>query len=150
MAGGVASGLIYGKLSEKLRDYIIFVAFLTIFVGFTILNLGHSSLLLVFFGLFIVGSSLSMIMPQCMFSVSNCVDSTNSSTATTVISCLAPGLGSFLSSAVFTNLTTWIGGASTRFRYQFVGIVALLAGIVIALNTMRLDKHAQTAPLPTE
>jgi hypothetical protein len=147
MAGGVASGLIYSKLAAKFRDYVISFAFLAIFIGFTVLNLGHSSLLLVFIGVFLVGSSLSMIMPQCLFSVSNCVDPSNSSAATTIIACFAPGAGAFISPVIFTNLTMALGGASTNFRYQFVGVIALLAGIVIAMKTMRLEKQSQPEPL---
>lgn len=147
MAGGVASGLIFSKLSAKFRDLVIPFAFLAIFVGFTILNVGHASLPVVFIGMFIVGSSLSMMVPQCMFSVSKSVDSSNSSAATTIVSCLAPGAGAFLSPVVLTNLTTVLGGDSTNFRFQFVAIVALLAGIVIALNTMRLEKRASSSAL---
>lgn len=150
MGGGVASGLVYSRLSAKFRDYVITFAFLAIFVGFTVLNLGHSSLALVFVGVFIVGSSLSMMIPQCLFAVSNCVDPTNSSTATTIIACFAPGAGGFLSPIIFTNLTIALGGTSTNFRYQFVGVVALLVGIVIALNTMRIEKRALLEPLPIE
>ncbi len=147
MAGGVASGLVYSRLSVKFKDYVITFAFLAVFLGFTILNLGHSSLVLVFAGIFIVGSSLSMIIPQCLFAVSNCVDPTNSSTATTIIACFAPGAGGFLSPVIFTNLTLALGDASTNFRYQFVGAAALLVGIFIALNTMRINKRTQMEPL---
>ncbi|SHI20058.1 Predicted arabinose efflux permease, MFS family [Sporobacter termitidis DSM 10068] len=147
MAGGVASGLVFSKLSAKFRDYTILFAFLAIFVGLTVLNLGHASLTAVFVGMFIVGSSLSMMVPQCMFAVSRCVDPSNSSAATTIVSCIAPGAGAFLSPVVFTNLTMWLGGASTNFRYQFVAIAALVVGVAIALNTMRLEKRAHSSPL---
>lgn len=150
MAGGVASGLIFSRFSTKFGDYVIFFAFLAIFIGFTVLNIGRASLPVAFIGVFIVGSSLSMIIPQCMFSISKCVDPTNSSAATTLACCLAPGAGGFLSPVVFTNLTTVLAGPSTNFRFQFVGIVALAVGIVIALHTMRLEKRAQTTPIPTK
>jgi MFS family permease len=149
MAGGVASGLIFSKLSVKLRDYVITLAFIAVFVGYTILNLGHASLTAVFAGVFISGASLSMIIPQCLFSVSKCVDPTNSSAATTLIACFAPGAGGFLSPVIFTNLTTALGGDSTNFRFQFVGIVALAAGIAAALMTLRSEKKAGAA-LPAE
>jgi MFS family permease len=143
MAGGVASGLVFSKLSAKLRDYVIFLAFLSIFIGYTILNIGHSSLLLVYIGVFVTGMSLSLIIPQCLFSVSNIVDPTNSSTATSIVSCLAPGTGGFLSPVVFTNLTSLIGGDSTNFRFQFVGAVSLAVGIIFVLDTIRREKRRQ-------
>lgn len=140
MAGGVASGLVFSKLSVKFRDYVIVFAFLAVFAGFTILNLGHQSLTAVFIGVFIAGSSMSMIIPQCLFSVSKCVDPTNSSAATTLVACFAPGAGGFLAPVVFTNLTTALGGDSTNFRFQFVGIAALIVGIAVVLGTMRMER----------
>jgi MFS family permease len=142
MAGGVATGLIFSKLSTKLGDYVIFFAYLAVFIGFTILNIGHRSLPVVFAGVFIVGSSLSMIIPQCLFSVSKCVDPSSSSAATTLVCCLAPGAGGFLSPIIFTNLTTALSGPSTNFRFQFVGFVALAVGIGAAIIAMRAEKRA--------
>ncbi|NLT14983.1 MAG: MFS transporter [Clostridiales bacterium] len=145
MAGGVASGLVFSRLSSKFGDYLIFFAFLAIFIGFTVLNIGHMSLMAAFIGVFIVGSSLSLIIPQCLFSVSRCVDPTSSSAATTLVCCLAPGAGGFLSPVVFTNLTMALAGPSTNFRFQFVGVLALAAGIVAALLTLRSEKRAAAA-----
>lgn len=142
MAGGVAAGLIFSKFSVKFGDYVIFFAFLAVFIGFTILNIGRASLPAVFIGVFILGSSLSMIIPQCLFSASKYVDPLTSSAATTLICCFAPGAGGFLSPVIFTNLTTAVGGPSTAFRFQFVGIVALAVGIAAALYTMRTEKKA--------
>lgn len=147
MAGGVASGLIFSRLSSKFGDYLIFFAFLAVFVGFTVLNIGRVSLTAAFIGVFIVGSSMSLIIPQCMFSVSKCVDPTSSSAATTLVCCLAPGAGGFLSPVVFTNLTTALAGPSTNFRFQFVGVLALVVGIVAALVTLRSEKRAAGALL---
>ncbi len=147
MAGGVASGLVFSKLSSKFGDYLIFFAFLAVFIGFTVLNVGHMSLAAVFVGVFIVGSSLSLIIPQCLFSVSKCVDPTSSSAATTLVCCLAPGAGGFLSPVIFTNLTTAIAGPSTNFRFQFVGVLALAVGIAAVLLTLRSEKRAAGALL---
>ena len=150
MAGGVASGLVYSKLAAKLGDYVIFLAFLAIFIGYTILNIGHSSLPLAFIGVFVVGSSLSLMIPQSLVSVSKHVDPTNSSTATSIIACFAPGAGGFLSPVIFTNLTAVLGGDSTNYRFQFVAIVTLVIGVVYAINTMRLEKRARVEPLLAE
>lgn len=147
MAGGVASGLVFNKLSSKFRDYVIVLAFLAVFVGFTIINLGHASLAAVFVGVFIVGSSLSMIIPQCLFSVSKSLDASNSSAATTIVGCFAPGAGAFLSPVIFTNLTSMMGTDSTSFRFQFVAFVALAAAVAVVLCTVRNEKN-DTGALP--
>jgi MFS family permease len=137
MAGGVASGLIFSKLSVKFRDYVIALAFAAVFVGYTILNLGHTSLAAAFAGVFFAGASLSMIIPQCMFNISNVVDETNSSTSTMIFSSVAPGTAGFLSSIIFTPLTKSLGNATTEFRFQFVGFIALALAALIFLITVR-------------
>jgi len=104
-------------------------------------------LLVVYIGVFITGTSLSLIIPQCLFSVSNIVDPSNSSTATSIVACLAPGTGGFLSPVIFTNLTNLLGGESTNFRFQFVGFVSLVVGIVFVLDTLRREKRRRVEPL---
>lgn len=145
MAGGVFSGLFFSKLSVKYKDYLIAFAYLTLFVGFTVLNLGHRSLALMIAGVFVVGMSMSFITPQCLLSVSNIVDPSNSSDATSVMLCLAPGIGGFLSPIVFTNITTLLGGDSTNFRYQFVGLLSLVLALIVAYNTFRRNKVKEEA-----
>jgi MFS family permease len=140
MGGGVLSGMFFNKLSSKFGDFLIAFAFIVLFIGFTVLNLGHSSLILIMVGSFIAGTSMSMITPQCLFSVSNIVDPSNSATATSLIVSIAPGIGGFLSPMIITNITTLLGGNSTNFRYQFVGFVALAVGLIVLYNTVRRQK----------
>lgn len=148
MGGGVFSGLFFHKLSSKFGDYLISIAYIVLFAGFMLLNIGHASLLVVMLGAFIVGTSMSMITPQCLFAISNIVDPSNSAAATSLIISIAPGIGGFLSPIVITNLTTLLGGESTNFRYQFVGFLALAAGLAVLVQTtkrQKRQKNRQTA-----
>lgn len=148
MAGGVLSGIFFDKLSLKLRDYMIPVSFIILFIGFTMLNVFSASLPLIFIAVFLIGTATSLCLPQCIFSTSNVLDPTNSALASTFLSCVAPGSGGFLSPVVFTNITQAIVRDSTSFRYQFVGIIALLAGIVYLFSTFRREKRRSISPEP--
>lgn len=144
MSGGVVSGLPFKKLSSRFHDKLIAFAFVVTFIGFTILNVFHSSLVMIFIGVFISGTAISMLLPQCILSTSNILDPSNSSTATMFLASIAPGGGGFLSPVLFTNLTVALGGDYTTFRYQFVGFVALAVGILLYINAVRRSKRKQT------
>ncbi len=137
MGGGVVSGIFFGKLSERFKDYIMVIACVSVFIGFMIIALFASSLMMIFIGIFITGLSLSMMLPRCIFSVSTLVDSSSSATATVIASSVAPSLGGFLSPVIFTNLTMALGSNSTIFRYIFVACCALVFGVIIAFITLK-------------
>lgn len=136
MAGGVFAGILFSRLSARFRDLLIPAAFFVIFIGLTLLNIGHRFLLANIAGVFITGTSISIFVPQVLFATSNQVDESNSAAAVTVVNCVLPGLGGFLSPVVFTNLTTALGGPSTNFRYGFVAVVSLVLGIVLTATTL--------------
>jgi sugar phosphate permease len=108
----------------------------------TILNVFSASLPCAFVGVFLAGVSISLLGPQCIFSSSNCVDVRSSAVASSLINGLGPGMGSFLSPVIFTNLTNAIVPNSTNFRYQFVSVVAMgLAVILAALTALRAKRR---------
>jgi MFS family permease len=137
MAGGMAFGFIFSKLTRALNDKLIFIAYFMLFVSFSMLNLFHASLILMGVGVFFAGASLSLIGPHCIVAVSHCVEARTSALATSLIIGIAPGLGSFLSPMLFTNLTTALAGEGspglTNFRYQFVAFTALALGVLLTI-----------------
>lgn len=143
LAGGVVSGAFFGRLSARLDDYMIPLAFLILFVGYTFLNLFAGSLLLTLIATFVAGTSSCLCMPQCVFSVSRLVDPKNSAQASTLIASVAPGFGGFLSPVIITPVTLWLGGESTRFRFQFVGLAALLGAAVFFAVTHRRSRKTR-------
>ena len=137
MLGGACSGLLFGKLSARLRDYMIPLAFLMLCIGFTILGLA-SSLALIFVGSFIAGSAISMCMPQCMFSISLYVDENTSTFANAISSSIAPSLGGFLSPRIFTTLTTRLFGESISDRFLFLaGTTLVFCLVFVVIMTAR-------------
>ena len=142
MAGGVVCGLFFGTLSIKLRDKMMSLAFVAIFVGMMILSLFPDSVVMSFVGMFICGMAMSMMLPQCMFSTSRVVRESNSALATSLTSCIAPGFGGFFSAMVFTNITHALYGDSTVLRYRFVAIVALVMAVLFFLLVTYREKKA--------
>lgn len=133
MAGGMAFGFIFPKFSRLFNDKLILMAYFLLAASLSILNLFHGSLVMISIGVFFAGASLSLIGPHCVVAVSNCVDKRTSALATSLITGLAPGLGSFLSPVIFTTLTTAIAGDSTNYRYQFVAFVALACAVILTV-----------------
>ena len=132
MLGGACSGMLFGKLSRKFRDYMIPLAFFTLCVGFTVLGFANS-LVMIFIGAFLVGSSMSMCMPQCMFSISLYVNEHSSTFANAISSSIAPSLGGFLSPVIYTNLTTALFGTAVSSRYRFLACVTLCFCLILVV-----------------
>jgi MFS family permease len=133
MAGGVVSGLFFPKLSAKLRDGMIPLAFFELFVGYTMMNLFAGSLPATLAASLICGMSLSSLVPQCNFAVGELVDPSISSVAAMLIGSIAPSSGSFLSPVLLTNATERLFGESTRARYHFTGFVSLALAVLLLL-----------------
>ncbi|MBQ8831854.1 MAG: MFS transporter [Oscillospiraceae bacterium] len=143
MGGTMVMSMFFNKLSQKLGDMLLVLAFAAIFVGFTIVNVFHSSVVMIFIGIFLMGTSMPCLGPQCLLSISKRVDDSTSALASSMANGVAPGLGSFLSPIIITNFTVWIAGNNTNFRYQFVAFLALGCAIILfALNKVREKKLA--------
>ena len=141
MCGGVVCGIFFGRLSRKLGDYTCGLAFLVIFAGMLLLSLFPDSIAMTCVAVFIAGTGMSLMLPECMFSVSKVVTERTSALATSVTSCICPGFGGFFSAMVFTNLTTRLYGESTVLRYRFVSFVALVcAAAVFAVVAVRASR----------
>ncbi|MDR2664711.1 MAG: MFS transporter [Oscillospiraceae bacterium] len=139
MAGGVASGFAFPKLSPILRGNMASLSHAELFVSYVLLGLFPSSVAVILTASFIGGLSLSTMLPHCLFSASAYVNSANSAVATMLIGTLAPGTGSFLSPVVITNVTQWLFGSSTSARFLFAGAVsaAIAAAQFIAIASSR-------------
>lgn len=143
MLGGVCSGILFSKLSKKLGNFTTVLAFLVVFFDMTMLSIAKS-IVPIIIGEFIGGMGLSLMLPQCMFSVSKVVDKTTSALATSITQCIGPSLGSFLSAMIFTNLTTKLYGPDTTMRYRFVSFVALgCAAAMFVIFTIRKNRDAK-------
>ena len=132
MLGGAVFGLVFSRLSAKLGDFTTILGFLAIFIDMMILSLARS-IVPVVIAEFIGGSGFSLLLPQCLISISKVVDRQTSALATSITSGIAPSFGSFFSAMIFTNLTTALYGDSTVLRYRFVSFVALGCAVICAV-----------------
>ena len=133
MVGGVCTGLVFGRLSKKLRDDIMVLGCVMLFLGFLLLSLFSSSLPVTIVAVFVAGCSISMFQPWSTYGVSVYSDPTNSAITSVIISSIAPSSGGFLSPVFFTNVTNAIVKDSTVFRYRFAAIFVLVFGAVLFL-----------------
>jgi MFS family permease len=144
MAGGAVMGFVFPKLSAKLRDNIMALACLLLFVGMLLLSFCASSLPLAMLSMFVCGGSMSLFMPFATYGVSRYSDPGNSSITSFIISSIAPSAGGFLSPLIVTNITHAIRSGSTVFRYRFTAISALVIGAAVLLITL-LEKRGKNA-----
>ena len=146
MLGGALVGIFFGKLSKKLGDFTTCLAFIALFIGMTILSLFPGSLPMTFVAVIIAGTAMSLMLPQCLFSVSKVVNSSSSALATSITSCIAPSGGGFFSAMVFTTITQKLFGDSTVLRYRFVSFVALACAVILfVIFSYRKKKAAAKA-----
>ena len=139
MAGGVCTGLFFGRISPKLKDNMMVLACVCLAVGFLLLSLFSACLPMILIAAFLAGSSISMFNPWATYGVSVYSNPGNSAITSVIISSIAPSSGGFLSPVVFTNVTNALVPGSTVFRYRFVGAVVLILAIVIFILN-RADK----------
>ena len=145
MLGGALVGIVFGKLSKKLGDFTTCLSFIAIFIGMMLLSLFPGNLVMTFVAVIIAGTAMSLMLPQCLFSVSKVVNSSSSALATSITSCIAPSGGGFFSAMVFTNLTQALYGDSTVLRYRFVSFVALGCAIILFIIFSYRKKKAAAA-----
>ena len=144
MVGGVCAGLIFGRLSKKLKDDIMVLGCCMLFLGFLLLSLFPASLPVTIIAVFVAGCSISMFQPWSTYGVSVYSDPTNSAITSVIISSIAPSSGGFLSPVFFTNVTNALSPDSTIFRYRFAAIFVLVFGAVLFLVN-RISKRKTMA-----
>ena len=142
MLGGAVFGLVFSRLSRKLGDFTIILGFFALFLDMTVLSAARS-IAPVIIAEFIGGAGFSLVLPQCLISISKVVNPRTSALATSITSGIAPSFGSFFSAMIFTNITTALYGDSTVLRYRFVSFVALgIALICAVVFTVRKKRSA--------
>ena len=147
--GGVIAGLFFARLSSKLKELMVPFAFAVLFIGFTLLNIGHSSLALNLIAVFFAGLSLSILFPYCIFASSRYADESTSATAASMVQAMAPGIGGFVSPLILTTLTSafYPNPAQMNLRYQLLAFITLAFGVLFYLGTRLREKRAREKSL---
>ena len=173
LAGGTAAGLIFGKLSQRLKDNILVLGFIVLAAAFVVFS-NTGSLIIIIIASFFAGSAMSMVMPQCSYAISLYSNERSSTIASAFSWSFAPSLGGFLSARIFTSSSLAIAnniqagrfkwgffcfkgteyiaetmektGDAVSFRYGYVAFMALIcAAILFILARLRKESKVNFA-----
>jgi MFS family permease len=142
MIGGVAMGLLFSKLSLRIGEYVFAVSQAMLLVCFVLLILSHS-IVLVFIAAFIGGMSISLTIPQCLYSVSFKIPPAASGAVVSLVASVAPSIAVFISPtvmAVLSGLFSDAGDSVSRFVAAGVlGLAFAAMQFVIVTNARKRD-----------
>jgi MFS family permease len=148
MAGGVCSGIVFGRISAKIGDFVMvlslgMLAFGLLLLGLSFIFVPQIAVYIAFVAMFIAGSSMSWMAPQIVYGVSRYVDPSNSAMATAISNAVAPSAGGFINPYVITATTKALFGESTAARFLFAAAFAIIfAGIIFVVTRGRNRKQA--------
>lgn len=138
LLGGTLMGLLFGKVSEKLGNYMIPLGFWIQTAGFLLLYLSDSRSGF-YVASFVAGMGVSSTLPQCMICLAQSKDTRLNAFASSFgLAC--GNLGTFMA-PLLTNLSKAVTGQDTaQSRFLFSSVAALLVGLILAVFCRRL-KH---------
>lgn len=141
LLGGALLGLIFGKLNSLLKIYTIPAGFLLLIVGFLGILASNSVALLLLF-CFISGSSISMIMPQCMNQVSQ---NPNPPQAAFAIALVMAGsnLGTFLTPFLSKISVAATGSEHAAGKFQTSAVFGSILFVVYVILVTIRKKNAE-------
>lgn len=136
LLGGSAMGLVFGAIAGRIGRYTIPLGYAMLFVGYLLLYMTRGSASL-YIGSFLVGTSNTLVLPQCMGQVVS-EDKEQSTFLMSLVFAIA-NLGTFLAPLLTGIAQTVMKSDLAADRFLFTGI---LAGIlsVIAVIWIRLGR----------
>ena len=137
LLGGVVMGLFFGKVAARIGRMTIPVGFLMLVIGFLSIYFVNNVAVL-FLGAFLIGTSNTLILPQCMGSVTT-EDKGQSSINMGICLGLA-NLGIFAAPIVTGISAAVMGNSLSTSRFLFAGIVSLILA-VLSLIVLKAAKQ---------
>lgn len=141
LAGGVVMGFIYGKVSEKLGKFTITAGFLALVLGFLLIYF-IPSVPVLYIGSFFIGTSNTLILPQCMGSVTT--EDNDQSTFLMAVCLAVANVGMFLAPTVTSLSGTIMGNTLSSSRFLFTGILSAVFMILSIIVLSALKKRSKT------
>lgn len=127
--GGILGGLLYPLLKIFLEDRLGALAYLNLGIGLLLLAFaGNSGIILL--GAFWGGCSISILMPQFMFSISNRTEQNVTPTALAFLMSAVNG-GSFLAPLVFARVPAVTVSSGFRMVAMFTLVIAAVLFVVL-------------------
>lgn len=136
LVGGMVGGLIFNPFERKLNKFVLCCGFVALVIGFLVIYFAPS-LIVVYIGAFIVGTSIGFEMPGTLLFTTN--DNTvEAATAGCAVIHMAGQLGTVCSALFYTPVAGLIKKGDTSFRFLFAAIactvLAVLVGVAISLT----------------
>ena len=148
MFGGVFMGLVFSRFSLRIGEYLFGISYAALVLSFVLLCVGQH-VVLVFIAAFVGGMSVSMTMPQAMFSVSMKIPPAASAAVFSLMATISPCLGTFVSPTViafFSGAVSGAGDSISRFTAGIVlGAVFAAGQFVITARSRRAERAAEKA-----
>lgn len=138
-AGGITTGLLYGKIASACKKMTMSVGFLVMALGYLIMGLAPS--IGVFYaGCLVFGIGMSITMPNVFLNVGNSVAPAAVGLALSIVTCVQ-NFGQFCSPYIVSPLTGLFGGmdASVASFYVAVGMGVILAAVTAVKAMAKKD-----------
>lgn len=125
--GGTVMGLLFGIIAGKIGKNTIPFGFFMLVIGYLLIH-GAGKAGMLYLGSFLVGTSNTLVLPQCMGSV--VTDDKQQSTFLMSVVFAVANLGTFLA-PVLTSISALVMGSTTAAsRFLFTGVTALVCTIL--------------------
>jgi len=130
MCGGVFFGFIFSKFSFRLGNYLFAVAHTMLLICFFTMCLTQS-LAVVFMVAFVGGMSISMTMPQALYSVSIIIPPQLSVPVFSFIASISPSIANFISPTAIGLLSRLVSDSGDSIsRYTAAAILAIVFAVI--------------------
>lgn len=139
LVGGIFGGLIFNPFERKLHKYVLCCGFIALVLGFIIIYFA-TSLMVVYVGAFVVGTSIGFEMPGSLLYATN--DNTvETATAGCAVIHMAGQLGTVCSALFYTPVSGLIRPGDTSFRFLFAAItcaiLTVLVGVAVSITSKK-------------
>ena len=126
MCGGVVMGIVFSRFSMRIGEYLFGVAYLMLALTFFTLCFTQS-IAVVFIAAFFGGTSISMTMPQALFSVAARIPPATSAVVFSLVASVAPSIGNFVSPSAIALMSGLVSDSGDSIsRYAIAGILAAI------------------------
>jgi len=129
MMGGVFFGFVFSKFSLRIGDYLFGVGHAMLVICFYSICFAQS-LAVVFIAAFVGGMSISMTMPQALYSVSQKIPPQAGVAVFSLIASISPNIATFISPAAIGALSGFVSDAGDSVsRFTAAGILAIVFAV---------------------
>lgn len=138
-AGGMITGILFGRFQSRLKNYTIPVALLVTSIGMALI-FAVGSLPVLFIAAACAGFGLATVMPAGTFIAANAVTPGMRTTAIAIVTA-AVSLGMFVSPIIINALTNSIGGGSLTFKFMVSAIGLFMVSLIAFLRNAVVSKN---------